>query len=147
MSAANKQVRRICRALGLALLLFVGTSCAVTVRGKTEMLFFDSHPRGAVVSLPNFLSCVTPCVLDVQRENLKITFSKEGCEDQTAVVSRVLSVGGVLLTTVSAMPIVLQASAFPMPLTRAFGPVVEDIKHGGPFTFDSNLVEVALKCG
>jgi hypothetical protein len=116
------------------------------VRGKTETLFFDSHPRGAVVSLSNFVSCVTPCTVEVQREDLEITFSKEGCEDQKAAVWRVLSAGGVLLTTLSAVPTVVVVGASKIPHPGFFGPVVKDMRHGGAFTFDSNLVEATLKC-
>jgi hypothetical protein len=138
-------MNRIYRTFLLSLLLLVTSSCAGMVRGKTETLFFDSHPRGALVSLSNYASCTTPCALEVQRENLEIRFSKEGCESQDTVVPRVLSIDGALLTALSALPVgVVGAPVFLAP--GIFFPVLEDIEHGGAYRFRSNLVEATLKC-
>ena len=82
-----------CFILLSSMLLTAG--CATVTRGTTEVLSIESIPSGAVARLSNGKLCITPCALTLSRkENLNITFEKEGYELASAMVTSSTSGGG-----------------------------------------------------
>src|SRR5580692_9550241 len=53
--------------------------CATVVRGTTDEVAFKSSPSGAEVHTSNGLACVTPCTLQIKKnEEFVATFKKAG---------------------------------------------------------------------
>jgi hypothetical protein len=77
-------MRRFLAAVALALMM---SSCATITRGTTSQVQFHSDPPGAAMRTSHGHSCVTPCVLQMNRKDEFIaTFSKPGYADQEVQV-------------------------------------------------------------
>jgi len=76
-------------------LILIMAGCASVTRGTTEQVQFTSSPVGALVETSIDLSCTTPCVLLVPRnQRFLATFSLEGKEPATiAVETEVVGAG------------------------------------------------------
>ncbi|WP_322516945.1 translation initiation factor 2 [Rhodopseudomonas palustris] len=82
-------------AVSAALLL---SGCASVTRGTTENISIASTPSGALASVAGTdapFSCVTPCVVEVNRNaDITVSLSKEGYEPQIIPLTREISGGG-----------------------------------------------------
>jgi hypothetical protein len=80
----------------LAALLLSG--CASVTRGTTENISIASTPSGAradVAGTDAPFSCVTPCVVEVNRSaDITVSISKEGYEPQIIPLTKDISGGG-----------------------------------------------------
>lgn len=88
------------QALGMvatfALLSLAG--CATMIRGTEQQVSINTIPVGAQVQVSNGMSCVSPCTLNVPRnQSLTFTITREGCAPQTASMVPVLAGAGVIL--------------------------------------------------
>ena len=73
-------------ALGFAGVATV-TGCATMVRGTSQDVTIDTDPPGAVATLSDGRSCVTPCVLEAERKRaLRVTLEKRDCDPQSATM-------------------------------------------------------------
>jgi hypothetical protein len=69
--------------------------CATITRGTTNTVAFDSKPSGAEVRLTSGLACVTPCSLEVKRnEDFVASFTKRGYVGQQVEVKTQVAGGG-----------------------------------------------------
>lgn len=67
----------------LPMLLLAG--CMTMTRGSSEDVFVNSNPVGATVAFSDGQTCTAPCSVKAKRDvALQITFTKPGCETQTA---------------------------------------------------------------
>ncbi|MGP9812894.1 translation initiation factor 2 [Rhodopseudomonas sp. NSM] len=82
-------------AVSAALLL---SGCASVTRGTTETISIASTPSGALANVAGTdapFSCVTPCVVEVNRNaDITVSLSKEGYEPQIIPLTREISGGG-----------------------------------------------------
>jgi len=77
------------------LLVFLMYGCATITRGTTEVLEIQTIPSGAIARLSNGKVCITPCSMTLSRkENLNITFEKDGYEIASSMVTSGTSGGG-----------------------------------------------------
>ena len=87
---------RVVLVVGLLALNCAG--CASATRGWTEQITLTSTPAGAeaAVTGPEIpTTCVTPCVVQVKRQDeVSITFTKEGYEPQVVALQKELASGG-----------------------------------------------------
>lgn len=82
--------------VSLLAILFV-SGCATLFRGTSQDLQLDSTPSGAIATLSDGQSCVTPCTMRISRGNAyNIKFAKEGCESQVQLISPHLAGSGVV---------------------------------------------------
>ena len=73
--------------------------CATVVRGTTDEVAFKSSPSGAEVHTSNGLACVTPCTLQIKKnEEFVATFKKAGYAAKDVPVARQIVAGGVAAT-------------------------------------------------
>ncbi len=73
-------------ALGFAGIATV-TGCATMVRGTSQEVTIDTDPPGAVATLSDGRSCVTPCVLEAERKQpLRVTLEKRYCDRHSATM-------------------------------------------------------------
>jgi hypothetical protein len=64
------------------------SGCATVTRGTTNEVSFESTPSGATVLTSLQQTCVTPCMLEVARnQSFTATFNLEGFEPQTVPVT------------------------------------------------------------
>ena len=83
---------------GLLLALLSLCGCATIIRGTEQQVAINTDPPGAQVQLSNGTSCVSPCLLNCQRnQTLLLTISKEGYFTQTATLLPTLSGAGAIL--------------------------------------------------
>ncbi|ABD07623.1 conserved hypothetical protein [Rhodopseudomonas palustris HaA2] len=82
-------------AVSAALLL---SGCASVTRGTTETISIASTPSGALANVAGTdapFSCVTPCVVEVNRNaDITVSLSKEGYQPQIIPLTREISGGG-----------------------------------------------------
>ena len=68
------------------------------IRGTTQTVSINSDPDGATVTLSNGNTCLTPCVIEVQRKNtLQLTLQREGCRRHTTAMVPTLAGAGAIL--------------------------------------------------
>ena len=89
-------------AITLITLGFVGlipiTGCATMIRGTIQSIVIDTDPPGAMVSLSDGRSWITPCTIEAERnKTLQITVEKPGCDTYTTTVMPTLAGAGVAL--------------------------------------------------
>lgn len=73
--------------------------CATVIRGTTDEVAFKSSPSGAEVHTSNGLACVTPCTLQIKKnEEFVATFRKAGYAAKDVPVARQIVAGGVVAT-------------------------------------------------
>lgn len=72
---------------GVALAATLLAGCATAIRGTTNQVTFASEPSGALVSTSLGHSCVTPCVIAIERNKpFEATFRKDGFEHAVVAV-------------------------------------------------------------
>jgi len=82
----------------IAVLALVALSgCATMIRGTTQQVSINSDPVGANVTLSNGNTCITPCVVEVERKNtLQITMEMKGCRRYTTALVPTLAGAGAI---------------------------------------------------
>ncbi|QYX55805.1 translation initiation factor 2 [Roseovarius sp. SCSIO 43702] len=81
-------IRPFTPALCLAAVLTTG-ACATVTRGNSEDVQFTSAPSGATVTTSQGLTCVTPCTLDIKRnEAFYAAFRHKGQTRQIKVMPK-----------------------------------------------------------
>lgn len=82
------------RVIAIAMLAMSCAGCASATRGWTEQITLTSTPSGAEASVtgPEVPTvCVTPCVVQVKRQDdVTVTFSKDGFEPQIVTLVKEL---------------------------------------------------------
>lgn len=79
-------------ALGTALGAVLLAGCATTIRGTTNQVTFASEPAGAVVTTSLGHTCVTPCVIAIERNKpFEATFRRDGFEPSIVAVRTEIS--------------------------------------------------------
>jgi hypothetical protein len=118
----------------VAVLGLSNQGCMTLFRGTHEDLSIDSTPSGAVATLSDGQTCNTPCALQISRGNpYSVKFSKNGCDEQTALVRSNASAGA--LTGAAVLSI----------LTLGIGLMV-DISERAVYDADPNPVSPTLQC-
>ncbi|WP_047308727.1 translation initiation factor 2 [Rhodopseudomonas palustris] len=83
---------------GAALAALLLSGCASVTRGTTENISIASTPSGAKADVSGTeapFSCVTPCVVEVNRNaDITVSLSKEGYEPQIIPLTREISGSG-----------------------------------------------------
>ncbi len=80
------------RIIAAACAAVVVGGCATAIRGTTNQVTFASEPSGAVVTTSLGHSCVTPCVIAIERNKpFEATFRKDGFEHAVVAVRTEIS--------------------------------------------------------
>ena len=68
-------------------LAVLATGCASITRGTKDAFAIQSTPSGAMVSMSNGLTCVTPCAMELPRKHsFSVTFKMDGYKELTTNV-------------------------------------------------------------
>ncbi len=122
----------VCGVAALAL-----SGCATVTRGTTNEVHFESTPSGATVLTSLQQTCVTPCMLDVARnQSFTATFNLEGFEPRVVPVTTQVAGAGAAgmagnLILGGVVGVVVDASTgamnehVPNPVIVTFGDVVD----------------------
>jgi hypothetical protein len=71
----------------LAISAVIIGGCATAIRGTTNQVTFASEPSGAVMTTSLGHSCVTPCVIAIERnKTFEATFRKDGYQHAVVAV-------------------------------------------------------------
>jgi hypothetical protein len=74
------------------------SGCATAIRGTEQDISIITDPPGAKVQISNGRDCVSPCNMKASRDqSLQLTITKEGCQTQSASMTRQLTGAGVLM--------------------------------------------------
>ena len=115
----------------LVLIPLLLAGCVTMIRGTSESLSVTSDPEGALAKLSSGQSCITPCEIELKRnESLIIDYTKEGCEKKSLNVYPPQNQGSVFLSGVGG---------------GLIGGLI-DSSGGASFTLQPNPAHVILKC-
>ncbi len=85
------------RIVFIVFLALIFSGCSTLINGTTTKMTFATEPKGATVRLPNFKSCETPCVLEVENRVEKVLIEKEGYKSIAESTDRKVALGAGLL--------------------------------------------------
>lgn len=78
--------------MSFAVVAIVLAGCATAIRGTTNQVTFASEPSGAIVTTSLGQSCITPCVIAIDRNKpFEATFRRDGFEHSVVAVRTEIS--------------------------------------------------------
>jgi hypothetical protein len=78
--------------MSIALAAIMLGGCATAIRGTTNQVTFASEPSGAIVTTSLGQSCITPCVIAIERNKpFEATFRRDGFEHSVVAVRTEIS--------------------------------------------------------
>lgn len=88
----KRSVRVVLAMISLSLICVASASCGTIFNGTRETIFVDSNPQGATVTADGVRLGVTPCSVQLERDQTYVLLIQaNGYDNQTVLLSRKLS--------------------------------------------------------